>query len=58
MPDTGASRKRQIQVTSGPFSVATASGAAVAPIAQGLRRFSRDFSRDFAVSNAVAAFSI
>jgi hypothetical protein len=48
MPDAGASRKRQIQVTPGPFSDAIASGAARAPIAQA----HDGFSRAFAISGA------
>src|SRR6202008_3983492 len=45
MPDAGASRKRQIQVTPGPFSDATAVGAAHAPIYD-------SFFEDFAIPNA------
>jgi hypothetical protein len=44
MPDAGASRKRQIEVTPGPFSEATASGAVRALIAQVYEGFFEDFA--------------
>jgi hypothetical protein len=44
MPDAGASRKRQIQVTPGPFGDTIVSGVAGAPIAQASERFLEDFA--------------
>ena len=49
MPDAGASRKRQIQVTPGPFSDATAGGARSRADGAGLG----GFLEDFAISNTV-----
>jgi hypothetical protein len=48
MPDAGPSRKRQIQVTPGPFSEAAASGTAramIVPVYEG-------FFEHFAISGA------
>jgi hypothetical protein len=54
MPDAGASRKRQIQVTPGRFNDATASGASRVPIARSFTRLLCRISwQDFAISNAV-----
>ena len=44
MPDAGASRKRQIQVTPGPFNDAAASGAGAHADRAGLRGFLADFA--------------
>lgn len=51
MPDAGASRKRQIQVTPGPFSDATALGAAGALVAH----VYRGLFEDIAISNAAGS---
>jgi hypothetical protein len=52
MPDAGASRKRQIQVTPGPFNDATASGAGRVPIAQVYEASLKDFAISGATETA------
>ena len=52
MPDAGASRKRQIQVTPGPFNDATASGAGRVPIAQVYEASLMDFAISDATESA------